>query len=141
MKDKTLLFIRALYWVGIAIDFITALAEAAGFYRAIYLGQSDIATLGGDGKIVLAWTILLIWADRKPLERRAVLLFTAIIILLAAINGWLLVISGLASFQEKMINTVGSPILGARYILAYIAAIRMTRSKLDFGQKPAHPKE
>jgi hypothetical protein len=129
MNKRLLLFIHCVYWIGIIIDLIEALTAAIGFYGAVYLGQADnAALLKGDGKIVLAWTLLLIWADRKPIERRAVLLFTAVIIILATISGYLLVISGLASFQTKMINTIGSPVLGIMYILAYLAADKMAKS-------------
>lgn len=130
MKSKMLLYIHFVYWMGIIIDLFEALVAAMGFYKAVYLRQADnIALLKGGGKIVLAWTLLLIWADRKPIERRAVLLFTAVIIILAAINNYLLVISGLASFQAKMMNTIGSPILGIMYILAYVAANKIARSE------------
>ncbi|MBN1427768.1 MAG: hypothetical protein JXB07_05235 [Anaerolineae bacterium] len=29
---------------------------------------------------MLAWTVLLVWADRKPLERKDVMLFTTLIV-------------------------------------------------------------
>jgi hypothetical protein len=129
MKNKTLLYIHFVYWAGIIIDLLEALKGMTGFYKAVYLGQADsVALVQGGGKIVLAWTLLLIWADRKPIERRAVLLFTAIIIILATLNGYLMVLSGLAEFQGALINTIGSPILGIMYIVAYIAANKMARA-------------
>ncbi len=35
--------------------------------------------------LMAAWTLLLIWADRKPVERREVMLFTAIIVALKSL--------------------------------------------------------
>ena len=54
---------------------------------------------------MLGWTILLIWADRKPLERKGILLLTAF----PVVSGLLLaelyaVASGIISF-ERMFPT------------------------------------
>ena len=54
---------------------------------------------------MLGWTFLLIWADRKPLERKGVLLLTVF----PVVSGLLLaefyaVVSGIMSF-EKMLPT------------------------------------
>jgi drug/metabolite transporter (DMT)-like permease len=37
--------------------------------------------MGLAGSLMLGWTILLLWADRRPVERRGVLIITIIVIL------------------------------------------------------------
>ncbi len=37
--------------------------------------------MGLAGSLMLGWTILLLWADRKPMERRGVLLITNLVVL------------------------------------------------------------
>ena len=37
--------------------------------------------MGLAGSLMLGWTILLLWADRKPIERRGVLLITNLVVL------------------------------------------------------------
>ena len=37
--------------------------------------------MGFAGSLMLEWTILLLWADRRPIERRGVLIITIVVIL------------------------------------------------------------
>ena len=71
---KKIIWLRISYWVGaIADGFATfrmlnpKIAYAVEYRYALGLGAS----------LMLGWTFLLIWADRKPLERKGVLLLTA----------------------------------------------------------------
>lgn len=83
--DKRVRLLRTAYWYGIVVDglsLIPMLSPGAGAaifgidgfspgpdYRyAIYLGSALMA----------GWTLLLWWADRRPVERRGVLLLTAV---------------------------------------------------------------
>ena len=42
--------------------------------------------MGMGAPLMLAWTVLLLWADRKPLERRGVLPITILVVLGEVIN-------------------------------------------------------
>jgi hypothetical protein len=75
--------LRISYWFGAVADLIYAIAmvyppimacmlaldripDALDAKLALYMGAS----------LMFGWTILLIWADRKPLERKGILLIT-----------------------------------------------------------------
>ena len=72
MKSKIIL-LRISYWVG-------ALADGLATFRMLNpklaIGFEYRYALGLGAALMLGWTFLLIWADRKPLERKGVLLLT-----------------------------------------------------------------
>jgi len=93
MKEKKdyswkLIYIRIVLWIGIAFDFISALATTIymlaptdTFINDIFgyspITDITISILAFEAALMWGWTALLFWADRKPLERRGVLLLTA----------------------------------------------------------------
>jgi len=72
-EQSKILWLRISYWVGAVADAIvgvrmlipSAMAEAGHTYA-----------MGTSASLMFGWTLLLIWADRKPLERKGVLLLT-----------------------------------------------------------------
>ena len=81
--SKRIIFIRCVLWFGVVADFLNVLAYC--------FPQMSVGIFGGDvGRItpftryalahaaVLmgAWTLLLVWTDRRPIERRGVMLLT-----------------------------------------------------------------
>jgi hypothetical protein len=99
MRNK-IIWLRISYWTGAIADGLAALrmlfpeyANGAEYRYALGLGAS----------LMLGWTFLLIWADRKPLERRGVLLLTAF----PVVSGLLLaefyaVATGIISFKKML---------------------------------------
>ena len=81
-------WLRISYWTGAMADGIVALAM---FTQAILARSSPLShyvpetpyryAMGLAGSLMLGWTILLLWADRNPVERRGVLLITNVVIL------------------------------------------------------------
>ena len=66
-------WLRISYWVG-------AIADGIATYRMLFpkygSGAEYRYALGMGASLMLGWTILLIWADRKPVARKGVLLIT-----------------------------------------------------------------
>ena len=84
INDKTLL--RICYWAGAITDGIVAIIMIFPSLRAIVF--DDLVdnppynmAMGIAAALVMAWTFLLIWADRKPFERRGVLILTLFVII------------------------------------------------------------
>jgi hypothetical protein len=76
-------WLRVSYWTGAIIDLIYAIALLFSPRLIQFLWQLDAPIQETDlmwtkyfGSIVFSWTCLLFWADRKPLERKGVLLLT-----------------------------------------------------------------
>ena len=76
--------IRASYWVAAIADFIIAILvlipERMGVTGFVY-------PMGLISAVAFSWGVLLIIADRKPLERRWVLLPTILVVFLLGVAG------------------------------------------------------
>lgn len=98
MSSKSLL--RVSYWIGVIADLVVAIAmvyppmmarmfsldrvpDAIDAKVALYMGAS----------LMFGWVVLLIWADRKPFERKGILLITVFPVIVglasAVLNGYL----------------------------------------------------
>jgi hypothetical protein len=79
-REHRLVFIQVVLWLGILADVVNVfqyLFPEAMFLRPLGI-QVEIqpitrVLLIQAGTLAAAWTVLLVWASRKPIERRAVL--------------------------------------------------------------------
>ena len=83
-SNKKMIFIKSTYWLGIAADALWAVALLVPSVFGIILSNPefnpDMQTrliMGIGGSLMTGWTFLLIWAVRKPIERKMVALLTA----------------------------------------------------------------
>ena len=99
MRTK-IVWLRISYWVG-------AIADGIATYRMLFPKYANGAeyryAMGMGASLMLGWTILLIWADQKPLARKGVLLIT----LFPVITGLLLaeiyaVVNDVKSFEQML---------------------------------------
>jgi len=66
-------WLRTSYWVGAIADAVAAVS----LLIPSRTGETEFRyAMGMAAALMLAWTVLLIWGDRKPVERRGVLLLT-----------------------------------------------------------------
>ena len=84
--NDTILFLRIAYWWGVIADAVSAILMLFPnlFLRVMNFnltpGRDFAFGLSYGVPLMIGWTILLIWADRKPLERKGILLLTLPII-------------------------------------------------------------
>ena len=77
--------LRIAYWLGICLDALAFVQMAfpevgrSMMKMTIELQPDYIFAINLAAGLMLAWTLLLIWADRKPLERRMIIPMTMII--------------------------------------------------------------
>lgn len=83
--NKKILFIRFTYWYGAILDFLVFLDMILSIVFEFSITIQNVSTdfsykyqTGVGASLMLGWTVLLIWADRKPIERKDVLLITSI---------------------------------------------------------------
>lgn len=103
-------WLRISYWVGAVADAIAAslmlFPEAGSVVYGIRF-EPDPAyryAMGLGASLMLGWTVLLLWANRRPVERRGILLITVLVILGLASAGAYGVTSGLIAIP-RMIPT------------------------------------
>lgn len=76
-------WLTASYWVGAIVDILAAIQM---LFPGIFALTNRLThfnppieyryAMGMGASLMLGWTLLLIWASRKPLERKAILLIT-----------------------------------------------------------------
>jgi len=85
-------WLRVSYWAGAILD---ALAALSMLFPALFAATNRLPdfhpgieyryAMGMDASLMLGWTALLLWADRKPLERKGVLLITLLPVVLGLV--------------------------------------------------------
>jgi hypothetical protein len=86
--DRRLLWLRICYWVGAIVDGLWIIPMLFPSVGGALFGIEDFDP-GGEYRYAMAvgaalmagWTALLLWADRRPVERRGVLLLTIVPVL------------------------------------------------------------
>jgi hypothetical protein len=76
-------WLRISYWAGAILDAAAALSMLSPELFATVNGLPNFHpgieyrfAMGMGASLMLGWTVLLLWADRKPIERKGVLLIT-----------------------------------------------------------------
>jgi len=111
MKNKTIL-LRISYWVGAVLDGMMVIPMLFPSVGGTMFGI-DHFNPGNEYKyammigasLMLGWTILLIWADRKPLERKGVILITVIPVVIGMVLAGIFAVSVGMVEAQRMIPT------------------------------------
>ena len=127
--------IKIPYWLGIAADALWAAALLFPPVFGVLTGIDDfspdwqmqsVMTIGG--VLMAGWTVLLLWAVQRPIERRFVILLTAILVaaffLLALVN----VLKGNTNEYWVLIKCL---VLFVTMIASYSLSGRMDKTAVD----------
>lgn len=131
-QKKRLFLIKMPYWLGIAADATWAIALIFPGFFGILTGRPDFnpdlefkLIMGTAASLMTGWTFLLLWAVRKPIERRIVILLTAFPVVtgmfIVALVGFL---NGNASNIWILVKTT---VLIISMITSYLLANRMSK--------------
>ena len=135
MIKKKMFLIILPYWLGIAADALWAVGLLVPQIFGILTGRPDFDPdlqtkfiMGIGGSLMTGWTLLLLWAIRKPIERRMVILLTAF----PVVFGMFListteVVYGNAYLIWAMIKTI---VLMVTMVTSYILASKMDKKKI-----------
>jgi hypothetical protein len=87
MKNNVIRWLRVSYWVGAVVDFVAGLMMLIPSLFKLMNQPVDFHptndfryAMGMGAPLMFGWTILLLWADRKPLERKDVLPITLVVV-------------------------------------------------------------
>ncbi len=118
--------LRVSYWIGAIADFVVGFAMVYPKFLAQVLRleepPSAIETrcaLGMGASLMFGWTALLIWADRKPLERKGVLVLTVPVILGLAFTALYGFLGGYIPLASAISIWVFQSFLIILFLLAY----------------------
>ena len=129
--SKKVLWLRISYWVGIIVD---AGAAILMLFPRLFLRFMNVNVDPGPGfsyglrygaPLMIGWTVLLFWADRKPLERKGILLIT----LFPVVAGYIAfevcsIIAGLATLGQTIPSLIMQTGLIALFTFSYSRSSR-----------------
>ncbi len=109
-------WLRVSYWAGAAADVLVGVLTLI----PARMGETGFRyPMGLAASVMFAWAGLLIWADRKPLERRGVLLPTVAVILGLLASGVAAVATGLFPVARILPTTLLGVVLIALFLFSY----------------------
>jgi len=113
---KPILLLRLSYWIAAIADFIIAILawmpERMGVTETVY-------PMGLVSAIAFSWGVLLVMADRKPLERRWILIPTILVVSLIAFARTKFSLDGTIEFSIALLLFAVALILFIAYSYFY----------------------
>ena len=122
--------LRISYWTGAIIDALAAIKlllpnlwTSMDGFPANTQNTTLTFALTTASALMFGWTLLLIWADRKPMERKGVLLLTAFPVVFGlALNNISSVASGLRPLSSTLPELALQSALTILFIFSYLNA-------------------
>ncbi|MBN2224708.1 MAG: hypothetical protein JW765_08565 [Deltaproteobacteria bacterium] len=134
--DRRILWLRISYWAGAVLDglwVIPMLVPQLGM--AIY-GIEGIEVTGGirytlavGAALMAGWTFLLIWADRKPVERRGIIILTMFPVKLGLdLTTIYLFVYGYVTVSDMVPSWILAAALYVLFIFSYVNSASLVKS-------------
>ncbi len=130
MKRKVF-WLRVSYWVGAVTDGLAVIPLASQRAGNLLFGRGDFVPRSAEYRyamwmtaaLMLGWTLLLIWADRKPVERKGILLLTIFPVIFGIVTAQIYgVLNGLLAIERIIPLWVHLAALSSLYIFSYFKA-------------------
>ncbi len=132
-ESKAIKFLRASYWVGAFFDALVIVPMLSPRVASVVFGIPNFNP-GNDygyamyiaASLMLGWVSLLIWANRKPVERRGVLLLTVFPVLTGLIvSGVHAVVAGFIPVDRMLPTWIMQGILALLFGFSYLNANKL----------------
>jgi len=129
MKKNIIFWLRLSYWAGAILDLMAGLTM---LFPALFVVTNQVSSfypapnyryaMGMGAPLMLAWTILLLWADRRPLERKGILPITLLVVLGEVANEVVAVHSGYITAAALVPTWISQAVLSGLFTLSYMNA-------------------
>jgi hypothetical protein len=127
-------WLRIAYWTGAVLDTLAFVQMMFPRFMAKIMKVSFPVTpeyemaMQFGASLMLAWTALLLWADRKPMERRGVLLLTMIIMVMNFITFLQSAALGLIPVSSLVPQLVMILVVLLLYLFAWIVTKNLNKT-------------
>ena len=116
---KPVIWLRISYWTGAIADGLVGVL----ILIPDRMGETGFRyPMGLAASLMFGWAALLIWADRRPAERRGVLPLTAAVVLGLLASGVLAVAAGIFPLARILPTTVSGVVLIALFVFSHLKA-------------------
>jgi hypothetical protein len=129
MRANAILWLRISYWAGAVLDLLAGLTM---LFPALFIINNQMSSfnptpayryaMGMGAPLMLAWSILLLWADRKPLERKDILRFTLLVVIGEVINEIVAASTGYISVGALLPTWCVQAVLSVLFFFSYLNA-------------------
>ena len=126
MNKNIILWLRLSYWAGAVLDLLAGLTM---FFPALFTINNQLSSfyptpdyryaMGMGSPLMLAWTVLLLWGDRKPLERKGLLPITLLVVLGEVVNEVLAARTGYISVGALVPTWIVQALLAILFAFSY----------------------
>ncbi len=128
MNRKETLLLHVCYWFGAIFDAVVIPPMLSPQVAGTMFGIPDFNpgieyryAMGVGAALMAGWTVLLLWADRKPWERRGILLITLFPVLTGNILAGIYGVNQGMFRPDRMVPTwIMQGVLWILYVVAYI---------------------
>ena len=110
-------WLRISYWVGAIADFALAIFSLIPKVMDV---PSYVYPMGMLSSVVFSWGCMLIWADRKPVERRWVLLPTILVGSMLLLTSIISMFAEVIAFESKFYLLVLYPAVIILWSFSYV---------------------
>ena len=132
MEMRQVLWLRIAYWAGIIMDAIAAiqmlfpqLLVRSYVVDLVPTAEFSFAMRYG-APLMIGWTVLLFWADRKPVERKDILLITAFPVVVGYVAIVIYAVAaGFATLRQMIPALVMQAVLFTLFTIGYWKARRI----------------
>ena len=133
--QNNMFLIKLPYWLGIIADALWAVSLFSPGVFGMLTGKNDFnpdlqikLIMGIGGTLMTGWTLLLLWAVRQPIERRAVILITAF----PVVFGMLLVafLGFIGGNTSNIWILIKNTILIISMVISYVLAGKANQDKI-----------
>jgi hypothetical protein len=135
-QKQRLVIIKMAYWLGIGADALWAVGLLVPQVFGILTGNPDFTPdiqtrliMGIGASLMTGWTFLLVWAVRKPVERRGVILLTAFPVVFGLF--FVALIGFLGGNTWNLWLLIKTTILIISMVTSYILAGKMDNKEID----------
>jgi hypothetical protein len=123
-----LILLRIAYWIAALGDAYFSVRMLMLPYSPGVIFRSEMESVAS---LMIGWTALLIWADRKPVQRRFVLLLTIMIMALGRIIDAAAIFTGKVSLDGVLSKGLLMVLGLSFFILVYLLSAKLTETNVN----------
>jgi hypothetical protein len=126
---QVILWLRISYWAGAVLDVLAGLTM---LFPALFAVNNQLSSftpapnyryaMGMGAPLMLAWTVLLLWADRRPLERKGILPITLLVVWGEVANEIVAARTGYITSAALLPTWIVQAVLTGLFLFSYLNA-------------------